>query len=317
MAKKVKTYDIKVPVYTTEMIEKPIDIFGGVSIDHMTQFIDRKIKDFSNAKTPLSFENRNKTKKTVINKIIVHKNIIDEDAILLQVSAYSTNLYDGYLETEEKIRFQKNHKIGSDTNFVMIYPVIKGIDSTKYTHHFLVLVYEDPTKSDDEILKVIRQLLNKILYIPIANIKLPTILEELRKTKIIPELQIKYSAVDYNENDVDIDYKEYLVSGKFSKNKFHKFKDMPIDKIEEIISKPNEDDYQKKEAKLIVGKNEYKITREMINEAEDEYKQTAEKVFNMRTTITQDEMDTDIHEIGFIFSKLKPILENYLGNGND
>ncbi|RTZ09850.1 hypothetical protein EKM05_05975 [Flavobacterium sp. GSP27] len=317
MANKVKTYDIKVPVYTTEVFEKPNDFFGGISVKHMKTFIDTKIEEFSNAKIPLSFENRNKTKKTVISDIIVHKNSIDNNAILLQVSAYSTNLYDGYLETEEKIPFEKSHKIGSDTNFVMLYPIIKGIDSAKYTHQYLILVYEDPTKSNEEILKVIRQLLNKILYIPIANIKLPTILDELRKIKIIPELQIKYSAIHYDNNDVDIEYKEYFVSGKFLKNKFHKFKDMPIEKIEEIINEPNEDDYQKKEAKLIVGKKEYKITKEMINEANEEYKQTAEKVFNMRTTITESEMENNIHDIDFIFSKLKPILENYLSNGDN
>lgn len=317
MAKKVKTYDIKVPVFTTEVFEKAKDMFGGISYEHMTEFIKNKLDKFSNAKSPLAFENRNKTKKTVINEIKIHKNSLDKNALLLQVSAYSTNHYDGYLEAEEKIAIQKNHKIGSDTNFIMLYPVIKGIDSTNYTHHFLVLVYEDPTKSDDEILKLTRQLLNKILFIPIANIKLPTVLEELRKIKIIPELQMKYSSIHYNENDVDANYLEYLVDGKFSKNKFHKFKNMPIEKIEEIIENPNEDDYQKKEAKLIIGKKEYKITKEMINEAKDELKQTVEKVFNMRTTITHEEMENNLHDIDFIFSKLSPILQNYMSNGND
>jgi len=317
MAKKNKTYDIKVPVYTTETFEKAKDMFGGVSHEHMNSFIKNKIEIFSKNNTSHAFNNRNKTKETVISDIIVHQNDQNKDAILLQVSAYSTNLYDGFLETEEKISFERNHKIGSDTNFIMIFPIIKGIDSNKYSHHFLILVYEDPTKSDDEILKITRQLLNKILKIPIANIKLPTLLEELRKIKTIPELQMKYSSIDYNENDVDIEYQEYLVNGRLLKSKFHKFKDMPIAKIEEIINKPNEEDYQKKEAKIIVGKNEYKITKEMLNEASDEYKETAEKVFNMRTTITLEEMENNIYEIDFIFSKLTPILENYLSNGND
>jgi hypothetical protein len=317
MAKKIKTYDIKVPVFTTEVFEKAKDMFGGVSYEHMTTFINKKLEVFSNAKTPLAFENRNKTKKTVINEVKIHKNDSDGNAILLQISAYSTNHYDGYLEAEEKIAFKKNHKIGSDTNFIMLYPIIKGVDSTNYTHHFLVLVYEDPTKSDDEILKLTKQLLNKILGIPVANIKLPTVLEELRKIKIIPELQMKYSSIHYNENDVDANYSEYWVEGKFAKNKSHKFKNMPIEKIEQIIENPNEDDYQKKEAKLTIGKKEYKITTEMINEAKDELKQTVEKVFNMRTTITHVEMENNLHDIDFIFSKLTPILQNYMSNGND
>ena len=314
MATKIKTYDIKIPVYTTEIFEKPNDIFGGITTEHMSLYIKKKISDYADNENLLAFENRNKTKKTVIRDIKTHNNNLDNNAILIQVSADSTNLYDGYLEADEKINFKKNHKVGSDTNFIMIYPVIKGLDSKNYTHHFLILVYEDPTKSNDEILKVTKYFLNKIIKTPIANIKLPTILEELREYKTIPELQIKYSAIDYSENDVDIEYKEYLVDGKFSKNKFHKFKDMPIDKIEEIINKPNEEDYQKKEAKLIVGKNEYKITKEMINEANDEYNETAEKVFNMKTSITESEMD-NLHNIDFIFNKLIPVLENYMSNG--
>lgn len=314
MATKIKTYDIKIPVYTTEIFEKPNDIFGGITIEHMSLYIKKKISDYANNENLLGFENRNKTKKTVIREIKTHNNNLDNNAILIQVSADSTNLYDGYLKADEKINFKKNHKIGSDTNFIMIYPVIKGLDSKNYTHHFLILVYEDPTKSNDEILKVTKYFLNKIIKTPIANIKLPTILEELRKYKTIPELQIKYSAIDYNENDVDIEYREYLVDGKISKNKFQKFKDMPIGKIEEIINKPNEEDYQKKEAKLIVGKNEYKITKEMINEANDEYNETAEKVFNMKTSITETEMD-NLHNIDFIFNKLIPVLENYMSNG--
>jgi hypothetical protein len=316
MAKKTKSYDIKVPVFTTEIFEKPHDIFGGISVEHMKTFIIKKINDYNEKQELLSFENRNKTKKTLVSEIKHHTNESITDAILLQVSAYSTNHYDGYLEASEKIPFEKTHKIGSDTNFIMIYPIVKGIDSASYCHNFLALVYEDPTKSDDEILKLTRQVLNKILQIPIANIKLPTVLEELRNVNVIPELQIKYSSINYNENDVDVNYQEYLVNGKLSKSKFHKFKDMPMDKIEEIINLSSEEDYQKKEAKLIVGKKEYKITKEMINEASDVLNSTVEKIYNARTTITAEELESNtVHEIPFIFSKINPILTNYLSNG--
>lgn len=312
--KKPKFYDIKIPVYTTEIFEKANDMFGGISLEHMNTYITKKIKNYSNNQYLLSFENRNKTKRTVIKEIKTHKNDSDPNALLIQVTAYSTNLYDGYLEAEEKIKFKKNHKLGSETNFIMIYPVIKGIDINSYSHHFLVLVYEDPTKANDEILKITKNILNKIFETPIANIKLPTILEEIKQYKSIPELQMKYSSIDYNENDVDIEFRDYLVDGKLQKSKFHNFKNMPTSKIEKIIDKPTEEDYQKKEIKLIVGKKEYKIIKEMINEASDELKQTAEKVFNMKTSVSEEEME-NLHNVDFIFSKLIPVLGNYLSNG--
>lgn len=318
MAKKEKSYVIKVPVYTTEMIENAQDMFGGITYENMLTFLRKKINSFKENKSSIDFENRNKTRRTVINGIDFSEHKAGETSgILMQISAYSTNLYDGYLEAEEKINFKKDYKIGSETNFVMIYPVIKGIDRTNYLRYFIVLIYEDPTKNNEEIAKIAKAVLNRVLNIPIANIKLPTILEELRSIGTIPELQIKYSAIYNHENDVDLKYREYLVSGKLKKQKEDNFKNMPIDKIEDLLNEPEEEDYQKKEAKLIVGKKEYKISKELIKEADQTLKETAEKVFNATTSITEDELNNFIHDKEFIFSKLTPILENFLSTNNE
>jgi len=316
--KKEKSYLIKVPVYTTEMIENAQDLFGGISNENMLSYLRNKINSFKETGGTVDFDNRNKTRKTVINgiKFTEHK-AGETSGILMQISAYSTNLYDGYLEAEEKINFKKDYKIGSETNFVMIYPVIKGLDRTNYLRYFIVLVYEDPTKNNEEISKIAKAVLNRVLNIPVANIKLPTILEELRSIGTIPELQIKYSAVYNHENDVDLKYREYLVSGKLKKQKEDCFKNMPVDRIEELLNEPEEEDYQKKEAKLTIGKKEYRISRELINEASEALKETAEKVFNASTSITEEELSNQIHNTEFIFSKLTPILENFLSTDNE
>ncbi|TXH21289.1 MAG: hypothetical protein E6Q95_04095 [Chitinophagaceae bacterium] len=318
MAKKEKSYIIKVPVYTTEMIENAQDMFGGITYENMLSYLRSKINSFKESGGTVDFDNRNKTRKTVINGINFTEHQAGETSgVLMQISAYSTNLYDGYLEAEEKINFKKDYKIGSETNFVMIYPVIKGIDRTNYLRYFIVLVYEDPTKNNEEISKIAKAVLNRILNIPVANIKLPTILDELRSIGTIPELQIKYSAVYNHENDVDLKYREYLVSGKLKKQKEDNFKNMPVDKIEELLNEPEEEDYQKKEAKLTVGKKEYRISKELINEASEALKETAEKVFNASTSITEEELNNQIHNTEFIFSKLTPILENFLSTDNE
>jgi uncharacterized protein YeeX (DUF496 family) len=197
----------------------------------------------------------------------------------------------------------------------MIYPVIKGLDRKNYRHYFTVLVYEDPTKNNEEICKVAKAVLNRILNLPVANIKLPTILEELKSIGTIPELQLKLSAVHNHENEVDVKYREYLVSGKFKKQKEDNFRNMPIDKIEELLDEP-EEDYQKKEVKLVVGKKEYRISKER-RDASEALKETAEKIFNASTSITEEELNNKIHNKEFIFSKLIPILENYLSSNNE
>ena len=313
MTKKTKSYVIKVPVYTTEMISNSDDLFGGTSIEDMVSFLKKKFDDHKESDSNISFENRNKTKKTVIQNIDYSEHSLGSTpGLLLSVTAYSTNLYDGYFEGEEKIEFKKDYKIGSHTNFFMICPIIKGLVSSDYYRYFVILVYEDPTKTNQEISKIAKTILKKVCNTPVANIKLPSILNELRTIGKIPELQMRYSAIYHHENDVDVKYREYLVSGKLKKQKEDHFRNIPVEEMESLISESdNDDDFQKKEAKILVGKKEYKITRELLDEANETVKETAEKVFNASTSISEEQLE-NVHNIHFIIEKLSPILENFL-----
>lgn len=157
---KEKSYNIKVPVYTTEIIEESNCLFG-ITRTEMIEAIKTKIANFQ---SELSFENRNKTKKTVINKIECTEHMLGTTpSLLLQISAYNTNLYDGYFEAEEKIEFQIDNKIGNDTNFMLIYPIINGLSQNNYTRYFLILVYEDPNKDGGELLKISKSLFKNFL----------------------------------------------------------------------------------------------------------------------------------------------------------
>jgi hypothetical protein len=318
MAEKQKSYNIKVPVYTTEIIESTNDLFG-ITYAEMITAIKSKIDNFQ---SELSFENRNKTKKNVIYKIeYTEQNIGDVPSLLLQIFAYSTNLYDGYFEAEEKITFQKENKIGSDTNFILLYPVINGLSQNNYIRYFLVLVYEDPNKDSGEITKISKNVVNKILNIPIQNIKLPTILDELKSISTIPELQVRYFGINNADNEVDVKYREYLQCGKIKKTKENSFKNMPFDTLHSLLDETDETgEYQRKETKLVVGKKEYRISKELFNEASESLKETAEKIFNATTSVTQDELEK-IYHTDFMIEKLSAVLQNYLttetnGNGN-
>lgn len=77
-----------------------------------------------------------------------------------------------------------------------------------------MLVYEDPTKDNGEVCKLAKILVNKILNIPIENIKLPMIFDELKDICTIPELQIRYRSISDADNDVDVKYREFLQGGK-------------------------------------------------------------------------------------------------------
>lgn len=307
---KEKTYLIKMPVYTTTMIEQEDGFFGKVTYQDMIQMVKGKIESF---KGFIESSNRNKTKKTVIESVTCEDvNIGEIPALLLQISAYKTNMYDGYFEATEKIQISKDNKLGNDHNYVLLYPRITGYTERTYTCYFLMLVYEDPNKDNGEVCKIAKILANRILEIPIENIKLPMILKELSSLDTIPELEIKYHGIYESENDVDVKYVEYLTKRKSEKKKEYLFKNMPKSVMEQLLKDDlDSEEFTKKETKITVGKKEIRISRELVNEASQEIKETAEKIYNASSAIVQSELGK-VFDKDFMIEKLTAVISNYL-----
>ena len=310
---KPKLYTIKMPVYTTSMMDEEEGLFGKTTYEELISFLKGRLSLFV---SPISTDNRNKTKKTVISKINpTDVSIGDVPALLLQINAFNTNLYDGYFEGNEKINFTRDNKIGSDSNYVLFYPRIVGLTAGKYTRYFLMLVYEDPTKDSGEVSRIAKIVANKILNIPIQNIKMSMILDELKAINTIPELSVRYYSLTESDNNVDVKYASYLNSMKLKKEETRNFKDMPIDTMTELMSDTSEDgNYQKKETWIRWGRREYKISKQLIAEAGEELKETAEKIFNATSVITQNELEEKIHDVEFMIEKMSGVITNYISS---
>lgn len=308
---KPKTYNIKMPVYTTYLMDKEEGLFGKVTYEEMITFLKNNL---SSSSLPISSDNRNKTKKTVISKITpTEVKIGDIPALLLQINAFNTNLYDGYFEGSEKIKITRDNKIGSDSNYVLLYPRINGLDADNYTCYFLMLVYEDPTKDSGEVSKLAKIVANKILKVPVQNIKISMILNELSSIGEIPELRIKYYSLTESDNCVDVKYASYLTKTSLKKEEVRNFKNMPYQTMESLILDSTEDgNYQKKETSIFFGKSEYKISKQLIAEANEELTETAEKIFNAKSAITQNELEEKIHDQEFMIEKMSAVISNYI-----
>ena len=303
---KPKVYSIKMPVYTTSTMDREEGMFGKATYEEMMAFLKNRLSSFS---SPISTDNRNKTKKTVISKINSSQVTIgDVPALLLQINAFNTNLYDGYFEGNEKINFTRDNKIGSDSNYVLFYPRIVGLSEGKYTCFFLMLVYEDPTKDSGEVSRIAKIVSNKILNVPIQNIKMSMIMEELKAIKEVPELSVRYYSLTEAENG-------YLDSTKLKKEETRNFKNMPMDTMRDLMSDTSEDgNYQKKETWIRWGRREYKITKQLIAEAGEELKETAEKIFNATSAVTQQELEEKIHDKKFMIEKMSDVISNYISS---
>lgn len=311
---KEKSFIIKVPVYSSELIIKGNDLFGGVTFKDMICYAKKKINEYQSQESKVSRNKRNKVQKKEIDNVeCIDCCIGDRPCALLKISAYNTNLLDGYLETDQKIKLKQEYKLGSDNYYILLVPHIFGVNANDYKHQWIILVYEDPHKDSQEIIGTAKLVLNKILNISTSNIKLPEILEDLKRIKTVPELSLHFASITNDENEVDATYRSYLVGSNFRKQKEDKFANMPYEKTEEVINDFSyENEYQKRVIKILVGKKEYRITRDQKLEASDKINEAVEQIFNESVGITEVELNERIYEPDFIIEKLSPVLQSYL-----
>ncbi len=312
MNKKEKSYKIKVPVYSSELLENVKGLFGGHSYNDMINYLDDKLNNYTQKKPKLSRKKRNKVKEIEIQNIEKIEGFIGETPIrLFKISAYNTNLIDGYVETKEKITLTKNDKLGSDTNFMLLYPKIIGLNENEYQYQWKILLYEDPTKENRELVSVCKIVLEKVFKIKICNIKLDRVLKILKEKKVISELTMQFNSQSNDENEVETKLRKYLVNANLKKIKCENFENVPFNEVEEIISDKNyESEYQKRTIKFLFNKKEIKLTNE-FQEAKEIIKETVEEIFNSEIIIHESEIESLFHT-KFILEKLSPIIQEYL-----
>jgi hypothetical protein len=179
-----------------------------------------------------------------------------------------------------------------------------------------MLVYEDPTKDPGSVSKLAKIVAKDILHQPVHNIKPETVLEEVRKMGTIPELQITYVGVSFDD-DGDMRFRQYRTSVKNTAQKDETYSNVPSDTLNDLVSiSSNDEKYQKRFVRFIQGKKVYKWSKDLreglATEATDIMKESAEMVYNMSTTITEIELKEKVHEEDFVVSKLTGVLENVL-----
>ena len=238
MAESKKGYQIKVPVYVSEKIER--DNNGAIFLtSNETLIEDAKVLISaynSNPNITLTSNKRNKTTTIGIKSIDVeHLSFNSDKCLLLKVTAFKTNLIDGYYqsanEEEKEIRFKEGDKICSDTYFFILYPLLNiqaenGLKINVYCHIF---IYEDPSKTNDEMARIARLIMSKIMKAPIKNIKSEKMLADIRNYKLISEVEICLSAIADDDEGVPEYIQNYQFSSKLKKEKKIKLQNMSAD----------------------------------------------------------------------------------------
>ena len=315
---KIKEYNIKVPVFLTDEKEstEEKDLFGNTMYSEMISIVKEQIEAYNKDESwHVTSDKRSKTSKTGVNMIDCFEcKVQGVECLLLQATAYKTQLYDGfYQEGEDEkniIVFKENDKICSDTHFILLYPKLVGIKSP-FKLFWYVLVYEDPSKSNDEVTRVAKLIMRDILKYPIRNIKEPSLLDTLKESRIINKVEITLSSITEDDNEVDVYLKEYKYECKLKKEKKILLENIP----EEIARKIYDDEdfkleYSKKQVKYhLINKQILSMTAEY----KENLKRTLEDSFNYSFPVTQEQIkNDDIFDKNFILEKLEGVLTNFL-----
>lgn len=302
---------IKVPIFSSEI--KHVDDGGLFESNNYKSLIDhvkKRIDTFNNENTVVTQDRTNKVKQMQISKIEYFDSEFEKIPILLlKITAYNTNLLDGFVETEEKRELKSTDKVGSDTNYMIVYPRIFNYTTSKFTYQFKFFVYDDPTKESHEIISICKLVSNKILYIKVRNLKLGNILKELKEDEVIENIEVQLSSQTEDTEDSEIKLRQYLVKSKVLKIIKNNYKNIPIDRFESFVYK-SEGNFIRRILKVFKNKTEYKITQERHKDDLQRLSNTVEEIFNSQYELNQEDIGKLFDE-DFILKNLRLALTDF------
>lgn len=319
---KKKCLCIKVPVYVSQPIERENEFFA---VTNKTLIEEAKIliNNF-NLSSHKAVVSEKKTKTTTIG--INHIDTIDlafntDECLLLKVTAYKSNLIDGFLQSEalaeNELRFKPNDKLCSDTYFYILYPTfIKDDEKEKVEAYWHIFLYEDPSKESADMSSIARLIMRSIMNVPIKNIKSDKMLAELRKFKLISQVEIVLSSITDDDDGIP----KYLQNYSFS-NKLRKERKIVLENVnsDDAIRAFEDDsftlDYSRRQIKF---KTYNKRVFSMIQEYHEKLTSTLDDSFNY--SIEVDEKDIrngSIFETEKIKKNVEGIFSSYLAESRD
>ncbi|UVD79375.1 hypothetical protein NWE55_14780 [Myroides albus] len=303
-------HKIKVPIFSSEIKDRTEGgLFEFNNYNSLIDYIKSKIDKFNESKKVVTQSKSSKVKEMQISKIEYFDSEFEKvPTLLLKVTAYNTNLLDGFVEIDEKKELKSTDKVGSDTNFMLIYPCIFGPSTDKFSYQFKFFVYDDPTKDSHEIISICKLVSNKILDIKIRNLKLDNILKELHEDKILENVEIHLSSQYEEADDPDIKMKKYLVKSKVSKITKNNYKDIPSEKFENLLNQ-TDGSFIRRTFKLVKNKREIKITQEYKSDL-NKLSNSIEEIFNSQYELNQEDLK-NIFEKGFVLKNLELALRDF------
>ncbi|HJH77859.1 MAG TPA: hypothetical protein OIM43_12815 [Prevotellaceae bacterium] len=270
---------------------------------------------------PIITDKRSKktTKLGIKNINVIDIKFNEDKALILQVSTYKTNLIDGYYQKmkdqkskENEIQFDINDRIGSNTYFFVLYPIVKkNIEKLTCQRYWHVFIYVDPSKEINDMKMVARYIMSSIIKYPIKNIKAQKFIEELRKQKIIESAEITLSSYDDSDDEEQPGYlSKYTICCKIKKHKTITVKRMSVeDAIAAYEDKSFKEKYSKRQLKFF---NSNQQVYQAVQEFHEKITESFENSFNYVVDISAKDINNgNIFETSFIKKTIESLLVKY------
>lgn len=323
MANQENEHVISIPAFISEL--KEINEDGAIFKSNTDQLIDDAkslIADFNNKNhgTIITDKRSKKAAKQGIGYIeVVDLSFNEDKALLLKVSAYKTNLVDGYYQrikednsSKDEYKFKREDRICSDTYFLILYPIVKSNANTmKCQEYWHVFLYVDPSKESYDMKVIARYIMSAIIKRPIKNIKANKFIEELRKHSIIQSAEITFSSFSDSDDEEKPGYlTNYAIECKCRKQKTIRLNGM---KIEDAVAAYEDTSfigkYDKRQLKFI---NENQQVYQATQEFHHKMRETFEDSFNYSVTVSSFDVDSKrIFDTDFIKKKIEGLLIRY------
>lgn len=319
---KDKKLYIKIPVYVSKPIERENEFFE-TNNKSMIQEAKTLINEYNIAPTKTATsEKRAKTTTIGINHIECIDMQFNEDAcLLLKVSAYKTNLIDGYLQSKNlagsELRFKPDDKICSDTYFYILYPTItRNNEKEKVIAYWHIFLYEDPSKENADMASIAKLVMNEIIKAPIKNIKSDKMLEELMKFKLISSIEINLSTIKDDNEGVPKYCQNYKYSNKLKKERKIKVENVSIsDAIDAFEDKSFIENYTRRQIKFITHNSR---VFSMVQEYHNKITSALEDSFNYSIEVAEDDIKNgNIFATDKIKENVEGIFSKYLAESNN
>lgn len=321
-----KKFPIKIPVYVSKCIEAENgNLFPAMSISQESmielavQYID---KYNSNPQAHVFSDSKSKTTTIGVDSIAYERIEFNKDkCLLLRVTAYKSDLIDGFYQqsddSEHKIKFKQKDKLCSDTYIFILYPLIaRDLENDNSKLFWHIFVYEDPSKTGSEIVKIAKLIMAKIIKAPIRNIKSDKMLADIRKYDLISKVEISLSTLGEDEEGVPEYIKSYPYRCTSKREQKILLENMSI---EDAVMVFNDRDFTKWYEKRNVKFTTYnRRLFSMTQEFKDKLTETFEDSFNYSIDVEESKIkDKSIFETDNIKKHVAGIFSSYLAATSD